>query len=163
LGGRLFLFGQRVPETEEEAAMSTERYPRTGVLASPDGLTPGLKAKSRVRRQRQHALAEIVDHTPKRRNDLLPKLAVSYVPIDELGQAPRRVRRAEAPQVARIRASIEKFGICQPILISKDRTIVHGHGVLGAAPPAGLTEIRVIFVEHLSPTEQRLLSTPSTA
>jgi DNA modification methylase len=85
-------------------------------------------------------------------------LTVSYVPIDELGQAPRRVRRAEAPQVARIRASIEKFGVCQPILISKDRTIVHGHGVLEAARAAGLTEIPVIFVEHLSPTEQRLLS-----
>jgi ParB-like chromosome segregation protein Spo0J len=83
---------------------------------------------------------------------------VSYVPIDELRRAPRRVRRAEAPQVARIRASIEKFGICQPILISKDRTIVHGHGVLEAARATGLTEIPVIFVEHLSPTEQRLLS-----
>jgi ParB-like chromosome segregation protein Spo0J len=54
-------------------------------------------------------------------------LVVSYVPIDELRQAPRRVRRANAEQVARIRASIEKFGVCQPILISKDRTIVHGH------------------------------------
>ena len=128
------------------------------VIASPVGLTPNLKAKSRARRQRQRALAEIVDHTPNRRNDLLPRLAVSYVPTDELRQAPRRVRRAEAPQVARILASIEKFGVCQPILISKDRTIVHGHGVLEAARAAGLTEIPVIFVEHLSPTEQRLLS-----
>jgi hypothetical protein len=58
---------------------------------SPVGLTPNLKAKSRTRRQRQRALAEIVDHAPKRRNDLLPKLMVSYVPIDELRQAPRRV------------------------------------------------------------------------
>jgi ParB-like nuclease domain len=138
--------------------MSTERARPKTVIASPDGLTPNLKAKSRARRQRQRALAEIADHAPKRRNDLLPKLTVSYVPIDELGQAPRRVRRAEAPQVARIRASIEKFGVCQPILISKDRTIVHGHGVLEAARTAGLTEIPVIFVEHLSPTEQRLLS-----
>jgi hypothetical protein len=104
LGSRLFLFGQRVPETEEEAATSTAR-PKA-VIASPDGLTPNLKAKSRARRQRQRALAEIVDHAPKRRNDLLPRLAVSYVPIDELRQAQRRLRRAEAPQVARIRASI---------------------------------------------------------
>ena len=138
--------------------MSTERARPKAVIGSPDGLTPNLKAKSRARRQRQCALAEIVDHAPKRRNDLLPKLAVSYAPIDELRQAQRRVRRAHAEQIARIRASIEKFGVCQPILISKDRTIVHGHGVLEAARAAGLTEIPVIFVEHLSPTEQRLLS-----
>jgi hypothetical protein len=53
--------------------MSNERHPRKAVIASPVGLTLNLKAKSRTRRQRQRALAEIVDHTPKRRNDLLPK------------------------------------------------------------------------------------------
>jgi ParB-like chromosome segregation protein Spo0J len=138
--------------------MSTERYPRKAVIAAPDGLTPQLKTKSRARRDRQRSLAGIADHAPKRRNDLLPALAVSYVPIEELRQAPRRVRRAESAQVARIRVSIEKFGVCQPILISKDRTIVHGHGVVEAARAAGLTEIPVIFVDHLSLTEQRLLS-----
>ena len=138
--------------------MPTERKPRKAVIVAPDGLTPRLKTKSRARRERQHTLAGIADHAPKRRNDLLPKLAVSYVPIEELRQAPRRVRRAHAEQVARIRASIEKFGVCQPVLINKDRTIIHGHGVVEAARAAGLTQIPVIFVEHLSPTEQRLLS-----
>lgn len=80
------------------------------------------------------------------------------MPIDALRRAPRQVRRAHAAQVARIRVSIEKFGVCQPVLISKDRTIVHGHGVVEAARAAGLTQIPVIFVEHLSPTEQSLLS-----
>ena len=138
--------------------MSTERYPRKAVIAAPDGLTPELKTKSRARRERQRTLAGIADHAPKRRNDLLSSLAVSYVPIEELRQAPRRVRRAESAQVARIRVSIEKFGVCQPVLISKDRTIVHGHGVVEAARAAGLTKIPVIFVEHLSPAELRLLS-----
>jgi hypothetical protein len=72
--------------------MSTERARSKAIIASPAGLTPNLKAKSRARRQRQRELAEIVDHAPKRRNDLLPKLAVSYVPIDELRRAQRRVR-----------------------------------------------------------------------
>ena len=80
-------------------------------------------------------------------------MAVSNVPIDELRQAPRRVRRANATHT-----SIEKFGICRPILAAKDGTIVHGHGIVEAARAAGLTQIPVIFVEHLSPTEQRLLS-----
>jgi hypothetical protein len=159
LGDRLFLFGQRVPKIEKRKPANVDREIRPqAVIAAPDGLTPKLKTKSRARRERQRALAEIAEHTPKRRNDLLPKLAVSYVPIDELRQAPRRVRRAHAEQVARIRASIEKFGVCQPVLIAKDRTIVHGHGVVEAARAAGLTEIPVIFVEHFSPAEQRLLS-----
>src|SRR5208337_5117290 len=138
--------------------MTIEGYPRKAVVAAPNALTSALKAKSRTRRERQRALAEIADHSPKRRNDLLPQLAVSYVPIDELRQAQRRVRSAEAAQVARIRASIEKFGVCQPILTGKDRTIVHGHGVVEAARAAGLTRIPVIAVEHLSPAELRLLS-----
>jgi ParB-like nuclease domain len=117
-----------------------------------------LKAKSRARRERQRAFAAIADHPPKRRNDLLPQLAVTYVPIDGLRQAPRRVRRAEAAQVAKVRASIEKFGVCQPILIGKDRTIVHGHGVVEAARAAGLKQVPVIAVEHLTPAELRLLS-----
>ena len=136
--------------------MPTERYPRKAVIAAPDGLTPRLKTKSRARRERQRTLAGIADHAPKRRNDLLPKLAVSYVPIDELRRVPRRVRRAHAEQAARIRASIEKFGVCQPILINNDRTIIHGHGVVEAARAAGLTEVPIIFVEHLPPTEQTL-------
>jgi ParB-like chromosome segregation protein Spo0J len=83
---------------------------------------------------------------------------VSYVPIDELCPASRRVRRAVAAQVAKMRASIEKFGVCQPILIAKNMTIVHGHAVVEAARAAGLKQIPVIFVEHLSPAELRLLS-----
>ena len=138
--------------------MSTERYSSKAVVAAPDGLKPALKAKSRARRERQRTLAEIADHSPKRRNDLLPQLTVSYVTIDELRPAPRRVRRGEAAQVARIRSSIEKFGVCQPILVGKDRTIVHGHGVVEAVRAAGLKQIPVIFVEHLTPAELRLLS-----
>ncbi len=138
--------------------MPTERSVRKAAVALPDGLTPALKSKSRARRERERALVEIAEHAPKRRNDLLPKLAVSYVPIDELRPAPRRVRRAVAAQVAKIRASIEKFGVCQAILIASDRTILSGHGVVEAARAAGQKQIPVIFVEHLSPAEQRLLS-----
>ena len=106
------------------------------VIASPVGLTPNLKAKSRARRQRQRALAEIVDHAPKRRNDLLPRLAVSYVPIDKLGQAPRRVRRAEAPQVAHIRASIEKFGVSsQSLLVRTEQSFTATGSSRRRAPP----------------------------
>jgi hypothetical protein len=78
------------------------------VIAAPDGLTPKLKPKSRARRERQRTLAEIADHAPKQRNDLLPKLAVSYVRIDELRPAPRpqggsRAGRADWRQHRKVR------------------------------------------------------------
>jgi hypothetical protein len=85
LDGRPFRFGRQVPET------------------------------TRVRRERQRALAKIADHAPKRRNDLLPQLELFYVRIDELRPAHRRVRRPDPAQAARIRASIEEGEpLCQP-------------------------------------------------
>ena len=137
--------------------MSTERHP----LQSRDRCArrPHAPTENRVARSpRAPAYARRDRRSrPEAAQRLLPKLAVSYVPIDELRPAPRRVRRAQAAQ-SRDSPSIEKFGVCQPILVDKDGTIVHGHRVVEAARAPGLTEIPVIFVEHLSPTEQRLLS-----
>ena len=79
------------------------RYPSREPAPKPSSL----KAKSRARRQRKLGLAEIVDHAPKRRNDLLPKLAVSYVPID--GCARHSVAFAgRKPRKSRASASASK-------------------------------------------------------
>ena len=60
-------------------------------------------------------------------------------------------------QLARIRASIEQFGICQPVLVSASNEIVQGHGIVEAARSIGLKELPAIVVDHLSPNELRLL------
>ena len=80
------------------------------------------------------------------------------MPLDQLRRAPRRVRRAHAAQVARIRVSIEKFGSANRSSSVRTGHSSMGHGVVEAARAAGIAEIPVIFVEHLSPAEQRLLS-----
>ena len=137
--------------------MPITRYTHRPALVPADGVTPTLKARARARRERQRALTEIGDHSSGRRNDLSPALVVSYPEIDELHPASRRVRKSDPVQVARIRASIEKFGVCQPVLIDKSGAIVHGHGVVEAARALGLRQVPAIAVEHLSPSQLRLL------
>ena len=54
--------------------------------------------------------------------------------------------------------SIAAFGICVPILIDADGSIVHGHGVWEAARRAGLEMVPVIEISHLPPEKLRLLA-----
>jgi DNA modification methylase len=58
-------------------------------------------------------------------------------------------------QLRQIAASIRKFGFTNPILISDDDEIVAGHGRLEAARMIGMTEVPVIRLSYLSPTERR--------
>jgi DNA modification methylase len=138
--------------------MSNPRPPRRKPIEGALGITPALQRKSKTRREKQHALTEITARTPKLRNDLLPQLSIVRMPIDALTPAARRVRRSEEVQIERVRASIEKFGICAPILIGADRRIVHGHIVWEAARRIGLSEVPAIIVDHLTPDERRALS-----
>ncbi len=90
------------------------------------GVTDVLHVKARQRRDRHRALTAIGDQTPARRNDFLPQLAISYVPIEQLRLAQRRVRRPDSTQVARVLASIKEFGVCHPVLVDSENRIVHG-------------------------------------
>lgn len=126
-------------------------------VRSADGIKDAAHEKARCRRERQVASRELADHAPVRRNDLLPDLTVSYLPVDALRDAERKVRRHDEAQVARIRNSILKFGICQPVLVDGEHRIVHGHGVVEAARGAGLPRVPVIVVDHLTAPERRLL------
>jgi DNA modification methylase len=124
----------------------------------PKGVAATVAAKSRKRRQAQRALTEIDAHAPvRRRNDLAPRLKFVMTPTDRLKPASRQVRRRDATQKARVRASIERFGVCRPILVSADHTIVEGHGVWEVAKELGIAEIPCIVVDHLDANELRLL------
>ena len=126
--------------------------------ARPSGLTNQLNAQSRRLRETQRSLTETSAHAPSARNDLSPRLLIERLPIDSLTPARRRLRRGEAGQIAKITSSIRRFGLCAPILISKDRAIVHGHAVWEAARQLGIDEISCLVVDHLSPTGLRMLS-----
>jgi DNA modification methylase/ParB-like chromosome segregation protein Spo0J len=116
-------------------------------------------ARSRARRERQSALTEIAAHLPARpRNDLAPQLNFIVAPAERLRRATRPVRRRDQTQNARIRESIKRLGICRPILVNGDFTIVEGHGIWEAAKELGIAEVPCIVIDHLDASELRLLS-----
>lgn len=138
--------------------MPFQNKPRKGGIVPSIGLTPMIKAKSRARRETHSAISEISGTGRERRNDLLPNLRVDMMLIDALKQANRRVRKENPVQRAKVAASLSKFGICQPILVDAQSTIVHGHEVWNAARKLGLTHVPVIQISHLSASELKLLS-----
>jgi hypothetical protein len=138
--------------------MSFNQPRRTGRVRPAAGIKEGMRAKSRGRRDCNRTLLEIAEASPAIRNDLLPKLSSSSVEIAKLIPASRRARRTGKEQIERIKASICKFGVCQPVLVDGAYRIVHGHGIVDAARALGLSELPVIIVDHLTPAELRLLS-----
>jgi DNA modification methylase len=129
------------------------------VITAPTGVLDAVATKARRRRRAHRNLAEIEDHAPViRRNDLAPPLRHMMAPIGRLKPASRQVRRRDATQNARLALSIASFGICRPILIGPDFTIIEGHGIWEAAKQLGIEEAPCIVVEHLSASEVRKLS-----
>ena len=74
-----------------------------------------------------------------------------------LRAASRQVRRREARQSAKLQESIDRFGICRPILIDGKGTIVEGHGLWEAAKARDLPEVPCIIIDHLDDAELRAL------
>jgi DNA modification methylase len=137
--------------------MSNRRAKDSG-LRTPEGVFDPVAARSRKRRATQGALTEVSAHAPvNRRNDLAPGLELIMAPTDRLKPASRQVRRRDAVQGAKIDASVAKFGICRPVLITADYTIVEGHGLWESAKRLGVTEIPCIVIDHLDANELRLL------
>jgi DNA modification methylase len=128
-------------------------------IATPKGVKAAVAARSRARRERQSALTEIGAHAPARlRNDLAPQLNLVLVPTERLRPALRPIRRRDQTQNARIRDSIKRLGICRPILIDGNFTIVEGHGVWEAAKELEIAEVPCIVIDHLNESGLRLLS-----
>lgn len=76
-------------------------------------------------------------------------------PVTELKPAPRNARIHSKGQVKQIARSMKRFGICNPVLIQDDGTIVAGHGRVEAAKLLGITEVPTLRLSHLNPTEIR--------
>ena len=68
------------------------------------------------------------------------------LPISSLLANPRNPRRHDETQLARLTASLLRFGQTKPILVRTDNhMIVAGHGIMQAAERAGFAEVDAIL------------------
>jgi hypothetical protein len=135
------------------------REPKPQTLSSALGVKGIIAGRARSRRETQRALNEIDGHAPRlRRNDLAPRLRLETRATESLRPAARSVRRRDAKQSAKLQASVGRFGLCRPILIDAEGTIVEGHGLWEAARAQGVSEVSCIVIDHLDGAELRALS-----
>ena len=81
--------------------------------------------------------------------------AVELVPIERLLPYAGNARVHDHDQIARIAASIARFGWTVPALVDERGVLVAGHGRLLAARHLGLKEVPVIRLDHLTDAEAR--------
>ncbi len=108
------------------------------------------------RRDRQERLATASAPRPLR-NDVLPQLELSYIPIGDLRPSPRKLRKLDPVHVREVAASIGAVGFCVPILVGRDHEIIHGEVSYEAGKQLGLDRLPCIRIGHLTPGEQRVL------
>ena len=77
------------------------------------------------------------------------------VKITELKPYPKNARTHSPKQIHQIAKSIKTFGFTNPVLIDKDNCILAGHGRVEAAKMAGLTEVPVVQISHLTPAQKK--------
>src|SRR5258708_1656699 len=65
---------------------------------------------------------------------------------------PRKHPKKQLRQIAR---SIEQFGFVNPVLVDGSDGIIAGHGRVEAAKAIGVTDVPVICVDHLTPSQIR--------
>ena len=76
-------------------------------------------------------------------------------PIDRLRPYARNAKMHDADQVAKIAASMAKFGWTVPCLVADDGELIAGHGRVLAAAMLGLKDVPVIRLGHLDEAERR--------
>jgi len=78
---------------------------------------------------------------------------IELLPVEELLPYIRNPRQHSQDQVALIAASIKEFGFINPIIVTRDKEIIAGHGRLLAAKKLGLKKVPVIYADHLTPEQ----------
>ncbi len=76
-------------------------------------------------------------------------------PLDRLRPYARNAKIHGTDQVAKIAASMAKFGWTVPCMVADDGELIAGHGRVLAATMLGLTEAPVIRLGHLDEAERR--------
>jgi ParB-like chromosome segregation protein Spo0J len=77
--------------------------------------------------------------------------------IEKLLPYARNARTHSNEQIAQVAASIVEFGWTNPILVGGDGVVIAGHARLAAARLLKMSEVPVIVLDHLTPTQRRAL------
>lgn len=89
------------------------------------------------------------------KNDTRGKLKIEYISIKELKPYENNAKIHTREQIDQIKASIEEFGMNDPIAIWKDNIIIEGHGRLLACEELGFDELPVIRLDDLTDEERK--------
>ena len=125
-------------------------------IAPTTSLTSQLRRKSRRHRDQLERMA-VACTAHSRRNDILPRLELSYVALADLRPSPRKVRTLDPAHVREVASSISILGFCDPVLVGRDNELIDGEARYEAARQLGLDRIPCVRIEHLSKDEQRVL------
>ncbi|MDB6182225.1 DNA methyltransferase [Paracoccus fistulariae] len=80
---------------------------------------------------------------------------IEFWPIERLRPYARNAKMHGPDQVARIAASMARFGWTVPCMVGDDGELIAGHGRVLAATELGLSEVPVIRLGHLDEVERR--------
>jgi len=94
---------------------------------------------------------------PSNLAEQLRDLKVELWPIERLTPYIRNSRTHSEEQVMQVVASIREFGWVNPVLAGPDGVLIAGHARVMAARRLSMTEVPVIVLSHLTPTERRAL------
>jgi DNA modification methylase len=84
-------------------------------------------------------------------------LTVQRVPIDAVGPSDAPFRRHPATELNKIRKSFEKFGVVNPLLVTRNGTIVDGEARWQVLKESGASYIEVIVIADRSSAELKTL------
>lgn len=82
--------------------------------------------------------------------------SIVMLPVSEVRPYDKNPRK-NAEAVKYVRASIEKFGFKQPIVIDSNRVIISGHTRLEAAKSLGMDEVPCIVADDLTDAQAKAL------
>ena len=83
---------------------------------------------------------------------------IEIIPISDIQLNPRNAKTHPERQIALLQENIVKFGFTNPLLVDEDNKLIAGHARYEAARRAGLQELPVIRLTHLTATQKRALA-----
>ena len=83
-------------------------------------------------------------------------MKITKVKISELKQAEYNPRRLTTKQYSDLKASLDKFGLVDPIIINSDNTVIGGHQRLKIVRELGASEVPTVRVNLSKEDEKEL-------